>query len=135
MGAPDRRLQQASKALSSDVAMEPRPLTSRERAILDLLLAADFPAAEALREQAKAVEVIGICGCGCPSIDFVTGRGLGMSTRVNAVHNGSNDGLFLWTIEEESLGELLGGIEWVGVSDSDPEELPDPAEITVTDWW
>lgn len=117
------------------MAMEPRPLTSRERAVLDLLLAADFPAAEALRAQAKTVEVVDTCGCGCPSIDFVTGRGRGMSVRVNAVHNGSDDGLFLWTIEDESLGELLGGIEWVGVSASDPHELPAPTEITVTDSW
>ncbi|MFZ2502751.1 MAG: hypothetical protein WAW88_08795 [Nocardioides sp.] len=88
-----------------------------------------------LREQAKAVEVVNICGCGCPSIDFVAGRGLGMSARVNAAHNNSDDGLFLWTIEDERNGELLGGIEWVGVSDSDPAELPDPAEITVTGAW
>lgn len=115
--------------------MKPRQLTARERAVLDLLLASDFPAAEALREQAKTVEVVEICGCGCPSIDFVRGRGLGMSLRVNAVHDGSNDGLFLWTIEDESLGDRLGGIEWVGVSDSDPDEFPDPAAITVTDSW
>lgn len=115
--------------------MEPRQLTARERSILGLLLAADFPSAESLREQANTVEVVDICGCGCPSIDFVTGRGLGMSIRVNAIHHGSNDGLFLWTIEDESLGERLGGIEWVGVSGSDPLELPEPAAITVTDSW
>jgi len=115
--------------------MERRPLTAREQIVLDVLLAADFPAAEALREQAKTVEVVDVCGCGCPSIDFVSGRGLGMSIRVNAVRNGSFDGLFLWTIKDESLADRLRGIEWVGVSDSDPEELPDPAEITVTDSW
>lgn len=117
------------------VAVKPRPLTSRERAVLDHLLSADFPAAAVLRKQAEAVEVVNMCGCGCPSIDFVLGRGLGMSARVNAAHNDSDDGLFLWTIEDPQAGELLGGIEWVGVTDSDPEELPEPAEITMTDAW
>ena len=42
----------------------------REREALSLLLAADFPGVEQLREQAKAASVAGHCACGCATIDF-----------------------------------------------------------------
>ncbi|MEV6816448.1 hypothetical protein [Micromonospora sp. NPDC051296] len=70
--------------------------------------------------------VVGTCGCGCPSIDFQHGRGLGMAIRVNAGVRGSHGGLFLYTIEDRQRGEVLGGIEWVGVEETDPDELPSP---------
>ena len=37
------------------IADVPRPLSDRERAVLDLLLSADFPGVETLREQALLV--------------------------------------------------------------------------------
>ncbi|WP_326836025.1 hypothetical protein VSH64_14070 [Amycolatopsis rhabdoformis] len=48
----------------------PRPLTTRERATLDLLLSPDFPGAEELRSQVSSAVVVGRCDCGCPTIDF-----------------------------------------------------------------
>ena len=113
--------------------MEPRPLTDRERALLDALLSVEFPNAEELRKQSSEVSVVAACGCGCPSIDFVIGRGLGMSIRVNAALRGSPfDGLFLWTIEDVDRREVLGGIEWLGNSKQpDPEELPDPSLLAI----
>ncbi|WP_130511266.1 hypothetical protein [Krasilnikovia cinnamomea] len=104
--------------------MDARPLTQREREVLEALLTVDFQDVERLRRQAADVAVVGMCGCGCPSIDFERGRGLGMAIRVNASVRGSNDGLFLFTIEDPQRGEVLGGIEWVGVEDEDPGELP-----------
>lgn len=114
--------------------MEPRPLTQRERAVLNKLLSVDFDGVQRLREQADHVEVVEVCGCGCPSIDFVLGRGLGMSIPVNASVRGSEfDGLFLWTIADADLGEVLGGIEWLSNSeDLDPDEFPDPVLIEIT---
>ncbi|GGN98360.1 hypothetical protein GCM10010112_91310 [Actinoplanes lobatus] len=106
--------------------MDARPLTQRERAVLEALLAVDFPDVETLRRQAAEVVVVDTCGCGCPSIDFQHGRGLGMEIRVNAGVRGSNGGLFLYTIEDQQRGELLGGIEWVSVEETDPDELPMP---------
>jgi hypothetical protein len=53
---------------------EGRPLTNAEEAILDLLVAPDFPGFEVLREQAKTARVIGGCECGCPSIDIDVDR-------------------------------------------------------------
>jgi hypothetical protein len=108
------------------IGMDPRPLTRRERAVLEALLAEDLPGAEPLRRQSAAVTVVGGCGCGCPSIDFQPDRGRGMTVRVNAAVRGAHDGLFLYTIEDPQRGELLGGIEWVGVEGTDPDELPSP---------
>ncbi len=109
-----------------DAAGEPRPLTERERSVLNALLSADFDGVEDLRRQATDVAVVGVCGCGCPSIDFVKGPGLGMTLRVNASIRGSNDGLFLYTIEDPDRGECLGGIEYVGVGEKAPAEFPPP---------
>lgn len=67
--------------------------------------------------QAAQVSVVNIGGCGCPSIDFQQGRGLGMTIRVNAGVRASYAGLFLCTIDAPERGELLGGIEWVGITD------------------
>jgi hypothetical protein len=106
--------------------MSSRPLTAREQAVLEALLAVDFPGAEDLRRQAAGVVVVGTCACGCPSIDFHHGRGLGMAIRVNAGVRDSYDSLFLYTIEDARHGEVLGGIEWVGVGDTDPGQFPSP---------
>ncbi|MGC4811189.1 hypothetical protein ACLQ29_11750 [Micromonospora sp. DT228] len=61
----------------------------------------------------------------------VVGRGLGMGIRVNASVRGSHDGLFLYVIEDLERGELLGGIEWVGVEEADPDELPSPELLDI----
>ncbi|MGC4943391.1 hypothetical protein [Kribbella sp. DT2] len=110
--------------------MDPRPLTPRERDVLTALLSADFPGAANLRRQAADARVVGVCGCGCPSIDFHTGGGLGMTVRVNAAVTDSYDGLFLYTFEQADQ-ELLGGIEWLSGTDTDPAELPHPSTLTI----
>ncbi len=110
--------------------MDPRPLTARERDVLAALLSADFPGAAGLRKEADAVLVVGACGCGCPSIDFHSGGGLGMTVRINAGIRDSYDGLFLYTFEYADQ-EILGGIEWVSGTDSDPTELPHPTTLTI----
>lgn len=100
-----------------------RPLTQRERDVLDALLSLEFEGVTELRLQAKRALVVGVCGCGCPSIDFYKEPGVGMRVRVNAAIRGTNDGLFLFT-----LGDKLAGIEYAGVADEgDPPELPDPS--------
>ncbi|WIM99724.1 hypothetical protein ACTOB_003385 [Actinoplanes oblitus] len=111
--------------------MDARPLTQRERAVLDALLAVDFPDVATLRCQAMEIVVVDTCGCGCPSIDFQRGRGPGITTRANAGVRGSHNGLFLYTIEDPQRGEVLGGIEWVGVEETDPEELPSPELLDI----
>jgi hypothetical protein len=112
-------------------AVDSRPLTTREREVLKVLLSVDFPGVDNLRRQANEVLVVGQCGCGCPSVDFQRGRGLGMAIRVNAGLPDSYDGLFLYTVEDLGRGEILGGIEWVGGSETNPDELPEPYLLTV----
>ncbi|WP_130343866.1 hypothetical protein [Herbihabitans rhizosphaerae] len=111
--------------------MEARPLTQRERAVLEALLAVDFPGVEELRRQVADVVVVDMCGCGCPSIDFQRDHGLGMEVRVNASIPGSHNGLFLYTIEDPRRGKLLGGIEWVAGEDTNPDELPAPDRLDI----
>ncbi len=107
--------------------MDARPLTHRERAVLEALLAVNSSGIKVLRFQAANVVVVDRCGCGCPSIDFEPSPGLGMTIRVNAgVRDNSYNGLFLYTIEDPQRGEVLGGIEWVGVDETDLDELPSP---------
>lgn len=48
-----------------------RPLSSNEQALVDALLAPDFPGVEALREQAKALLARPGCTCGCGTIDLL----------------------------------------------------------------
>lgn len=109
------------------VAVEPRPLTRREREVLDALLGVEFEGVETLRRE--AVAVVGVCGCGCPSVDFQRGRG--MTVRVNASVRATHDGLFLYTVEDPRRGEVLGGIEWESVGDTVPAEFPPPARLDI----
>jgi hypothetical protein len=48
----------------------PRPLTGTERALLDALLAHDFPGAPVLREQLREVTATPGCTCGCGTLDL-----------------------------------------------------------------
>jgi hypothetical protein len=86
---------------------------------------------ETVRRQAADVLVVGTCGYGCPSVDFQHRRGLGMTIRVNASVRGSHDGLFLYTIKDPQRGEVPGGIEWVGVEETDQDELPSPELLDI----
>ncbi|GIM98234.1 hypothetical protein [Paractinoplanes toevensis] len=108
------------------VEVSARPLTQRERAVLEALLATNLENAGDLRRQMADVVVVGVCGCGCPSIDFQHGRGLGMTVQVNAAVRGTLDGLLLYTIEDSERGNLLGGIEWVDAGAANPDEFPSP---------
>ncbi len=47
----------------------PRDLTAKERALLDFLLAGPLGKPE-LRAQAETARVVGVCGCGCPSVQL-----------------------------------------------------------------
>jgi hypothetical protein len=52
----------------------PRPLTPREREVLDFLVSVDHPAAEALRIQAATARVTDKCDCGCGGISLTVDR-------------------------------------------------------------
>lgn len=97
-----------------DTARMSRPLTERERAVLDALLAPDFDGAEQLGHEARQAVVGGGCDCGCPSVGFYKQPGA--------------DGLFLYTV-----GDHLGGIAWFGNAEKgDLIEFPDPTVLVIS---
>jgi hypothetical protein len=49
---------------------EPRRLTKAETDIVSVLLAPDFPGASELRAQVPEACAVGLCGCGCPSVEI-----------------------------------------------------------------
>ncbi len=55
---------------------KPRPLTEREAATLDLMLAVDDSRLDPLRQQANAVTATRGCTCGCATINFDVDRAL-----------------------------------------------------------
>lgn len=131
----ERRADEVDSAAAADEETWPRcetgtvnrPLTERERAVLDALLAVEIDSVEHLREEAGHAVVVSGCRCGCPSIDFYSEPGVGMHIRVNARVDGTIDGLFLYTV-----GGHIGGIEWVGASEQNPDEFPDPSVLIIT---
>jgi hypothetical protein len=52
----------------------PRPLTEREAGTLRFVLSVDDPRIDPLREQAKTATVVGMCPCGCATIDVAVDR-------------------------------------------------------------
>jgi hypothetical protein len=51
-------------------SLGPRALTEDEAGVLAVLLAADFPGAQELREQLRTARATPGCGCGCGTIDL-----------------------------------------------------------------
>lgn len=42
-----------------------------------------------------------------------------------------HEGPFRYTIKASQRGEILGGIEWVGVEETDQDELPSPEHLDI----
>jgi hypothetical protein len=117
---------------------EQRPLTPRERQVLDLMLSQDFPGATSLRSQVPFVRVVGKCDCGCPTVDLEVApkapRATGdFPSRVIPV-----TGYVGSTVDEPGAGIIvfvdegyLSGLEIYTMADPAPQEWPDLGEIRV----
>jgi hypothetical protein len=106
-----------------------RPLTPRERSVLDLLLTADFPGAAELRVQARTARVTGRCACGCPTIDLAVDDAApvaGVDGRVAVEVDVAEGGLIVFVDEGR-----LSGLEYWSVADETPAEFPPPERIRV----
>jgi hypothetical protein len=106
-----------------------RPLTPRERSVLDLLLAADFPGGAELRAQARTARVTGRCACGCPTIDLAVDDAAPVADvdgRVAVEVDVVNGGLIVFVDEGR-----LSGLEYWSVGDDTPVEFPPPEHIRV----
>lgn len=98
----------------------PRPLSDRERSVLDALLTADFACVETLRDQARTVQVLGRCDCGCPTIHFSSGPGRHRLVAEGASDEGQDVLLFAGV-------QGLDSMESSWTTDSPTAEFP-PAE-------
>lgn len=58
-----------------------RPLTDRERALIDRFLSYDFPGVEQLRAQLSTLQAWSSCSCGCGSIALLADRRVAASPR------------------------------------------------------
>jgi hypothetical protein len=107
----------------------PRPLSHREREVLDFLLSVRDPRAEALREQAGTAQVVGQCACGCATIDLEVDRttaapSLWLSSLAIEATNGLNPPYELLLFLESGW---LSSIEIVYYDGIPPPVFPPPA--------
>ncbi|WP_371476652.1 hypothetical protein [Kitasatospora sp. NBC_00315] len=114
---------------------EPRPLNASERAVLEHLLAADFPGAPALRGRLERTEVVGTWGAGSVSVDL---RVRGLVQDPAATHTLLPVGAGVYDRSGEYIGDLLlwaeGGtalsaLEYSWVTDEMPTSLPSVDQI------
>ena len=106
-----------------------RPLTPRERSVLDLVLTADFPGAAELRVQVRTARVTGRCACGCPTIDLAVDDAApvaGIDSRVAVEVDVADGGLIVFVDEGR-----LSGLEYWSAADEPPAEFPPPERIRV----
>lgn len=120
--------------------MEDRPLTSAERAVLDLLLSRELPGRTELVAQAASVRTGGSsCSCGCPSFSLIADRALPpapVTQRMVSDAHGEDPG-------GNVVGVLLfvddGYLSEVEVYDMMCEDkgfagLPHADELTLSEW-
>jgi hypothetical protein len=107
-----------------------RPLSRRERLVLETLLSGSFPGVDGLRHQVPSVVVSGMCGCGCPTVFFShPEKGQGIEVAADAAVVGTGDSVLLFI----SAGGRLDSMEYVWVGDAPPAEFPPPAHLVLLD--
>ena len=108
----------------------PRPLNERELELIEALLGAAGAGGGRFLGQLARVQVVGSCGCGCPSIDLQVGR----KTREGAPSpvimadgespEGVPVGLILWVSDR-----VLTGLEVHPWDGSNVVRLPQPETL------
>ncbi|WP_019062146.1 hypothetical protein [Streptomyces prunicolor] len=120
------------------VPVEPRPLNSSERAVLERILAADFADAPVLRSQLERTEVVAVWAPGSVSVDLrvrAPVRRAAMASELVPVdahvldRSGEYVGeLLVWTDE----GATLAALEYAWVTDDMPTVLPTVDEVRIS---
>ena len=82
---------------------EARPLSVNEQALVDALLAPDFPGVEPLRQQAMALLAQPGCRCGCGTIDLLPQGDVPRSTTRSPVPSEGR----LRSVTGDGIGGLL----------------------------
>jgi len=101
-----------------------RPLTDRERAVLDWMLLGDFDGADAYRAQVAELRVRGICGCGCPTIDFVTDHP-GMASQLPREGWLRDSSVQVSLFARNGVLTMLDLTDYVGLT----TQFPDPSDL------
>ena len=124
------------EASSVPVAITPRPMSSGERAVVELILANEFPGAVELRAQVGFVQVVAKWGVESVSVDLLVLEGAPRSPGVAGVipvdatvadESGSLFGeILLWATDG-----YLSAIEYAWYGDEPPSALPDISMVTI----
>ena len=103
----------------------PRPLTKRERSVLDAMLTV-LDDSSPLRQGVDELVVVYECDCGCPTIHFTNDdpRTWPVAEAYTDFERGEEVILF-------ASHDVLWRLEWTGRPDPAPSEFPDPADLTV----
>ena len=104
--------------------VDPRPLSDVEAAVVARLHAInELPVPSAT--DLEALQVVGGCGCGCASVDFLpdTGGGKVLADGYGVTPSGVEVGLLLWGRDGQ-----LSGLEIYMLAE-DTSELPTPASL------
>ncbi|GLW48285.1 hypothetical protein Stsp02_39470 [Streptomyces sp. NBRC 14336] len=119
------------------VPVEPRPLTAKERAVVERILQVDLPGAAELRHQLDQVRVVALWGSSSASVDLrVTDdaprapipSGVVPVTCTVIEEGGELVGeVILWT---ES--GMLSGLEYAWYGDEPPTSLPEVDRIVIS---
>lgn len=117
------------------VTITPRPLNPGERAVVELILAHDFPGAAELRAQVDLVQVVAKWGADSASVDLRVLEGASRSPQGTGVipvdatvvdKSGSLFGeILIWTTDG-----YLSAIEYAWYGDEPPSTLPNIAMIS-----
>jgi hypothetical protein len=113
----------------------PRPLSSREDAVLRLMVSAEDPRLAALRHQAEVTTVTGKCSCGCATVFLAVDHdraaaAMDLCSPVTQTHNRfpSDPGRFRELILFLN-GGWLSSLEIVFYDGPPPVEFPPPDEF------
>lgn len=118
------------------IAITPRPISLSERAIVELILANEFPGASELRAQVDLVRVVAQWGAGSVSVDLMVREGTPRSLEASGVvpvnatvvdESGSLFGeILLWVTDG-----YLSAIEYAWYGGEPPSTLPDAKMVSI----
>lgn len=110
--------------------VEERPLSPKERGVLETILGTSFPRAEELRQQVPNLVVSGMCGCGCPTVYFGhSEKGRGVEVVAEAAVAGTQDSILLFISESGALDSM----ESVWLGEVPRDEFPGSDQLVVAE--
>ena len=118
--------------------VDARPLNDAERGVLAALLEPEFDGVRELRQQATALQVVGQCDCGCPTVDLRTGRPAASALRQRrlspvegrvAPQHDEPPGEILMFLED---GRIVS-MEYVYYTDHPPAAWPELHRVTIVE--